>query len=80
MQLPFHLTPATDDCAHGGCSCTEPVRLNRETGRWFITLGHAGFNSAANNGSGYASREVALRWFRKFDGLRREHGAHLGIV
>lgn len=41
------------------CSgCAESVKV-APTGRWFITMGHAGFNSPANNGFGYASRERA---------------------
>lgn len=28
-------------------------------GRWFITMGHPGYNSRANNGRGYSSREMA---------------------
>jgi hypothetical protein len=29
-------------------------------GRWFITIGHAGFNTKANNGRGYATRDKAI--------------------
>lgn len=31
-----------------------------QDGRWFILMGHAGFNSPANNGRGYESREQAI--------------------
>lgn len=49
-------------CRNAECPHTtvrEPV-----TGRWFITMGHAQFNSPANNGKGYASRAAALRAVR----------------
>jgi len=42
-------------------NCAEAVKLNAQTGRFFITMGHAGFNLPANNGRGYATREAAKR-------------------
>lgn len=45
------------DVCHG--SCIEPVK-KAENGRWYITMGHPGFNSDANNGAGYATRGKAL--------------------
>jgi hypothetical protein len=36
------------------------------SGRWFITMGHPGFNSPANNRDGYATREKALAAFRRY--------------
>jgi hypothetical protein len=30
-------------------------------GGWFITFGHAGFNSPTNNASGYRHKETAIR-------------------
>jgi len=30
-------------------------------GRWFITAGHCGFNSRANNDKGYATPEAARK-------------------
>lgn len=41
-------------------SCGDEVRVNPETGRWFITMGHPGFNSTENNGAGYPT-ELAAR-------------------
>ena len=39
------------------------------SGRWFITMGHPGFNSPANNREGYASeaaaRAAVLRYGRR---------------
>jgi hypothetical protein len=29
-------------------------------GRWYITVGHAGFNTKANNRQGYATRDKAI--------------------
>lgn len=38
--------------------CAWSVRQS-PTGRWFITIGHAGFNSPANNRDGYATQDSA---------------------
>lgn len=53
----------------GGCEKHEPctkkcvyaVRQRQDTGRWYITMGHPGFNLPANNASGYQSPSAA-RW------------------
>ena len=39
-----------------------------QDGRWFILMGHAGFNSPANNGRGYESREKAVAASRRYLG------------
>jgi hypothetical protein len=36
--------------------CNEAVKQSPETGRWFITMGHAGFNSRLNNLGGYTQK------------------------
>ena len=46
--------------------CDEPVKQDAATGRWFVTMGHPGFNSAANNGRGFKTKLKAVesvRWF-----------------
>lgn len=61
LSIPSYLLSST------GCErsfslcygCAEAVKVNQATGRWFITMGHPGFNSPANNRSGYASRKAA---------------------
>jgi hypothetical protein len=65
MALEKHLepkpeckAPALDMCRASACAGV--VKRNPESGRWFITLGHAGFNLPANNRSGYASQARAL--------------------
>lgn len=40
--------------------CSEIVK-QAPTGRWYITMGHAGFNSSANNRAGYATQQAAMR-------------------
>jgi predicted secreted protein len=45
-------------------SCAHMTVQHPTTGRWFITMGHAQFNSAANNGKGYATQAAALRTIR----------------
>jgi len=36
------------------------------SGKWFITMGHPGFNSPANNRSGYATRQAAEASVRRY--------------
>jgi hypothetical protein len=50
------------NCYKGICSdlnCKEAVKQNLVTGNWFITMGHAGFNTATNNRNGYVSEKRA---------------------
>jgi len=39
----------------------EAIKCNPENDRWYITMGHPGFNSVANNGIGYDSPRAAYR-------------------
>lgn len=51
-QLPTYLS----NTCEFPCSvpeCGPAVKFRAETKRYFITIGHPAFNSAANNGSGY---------------------------
>lgn len=53
----------------GFCSdpnCADAVVQFEETGRWYITFGHAGYNSPANNHLGYRSEEIAIKWMRYY--------------
>lgn len=45
-----------EDLCYG---CPEAVKRNPATGRYYITMGHPGFNSDANNGNGYVSEQSA---------------------
>lgn len=47
----------------GGCGmdCPDRVKERPSTGRFYITMGHAGYNSPANNFDGYASKASALK-------------------
>lgn len=38
----------------------------RSNGRWYIKMGFAGFNSAANNNMGYAYETSAIRAIRRY--------------
>ncbi len=66
FQLPAHLVSAcrVDHCR----TCREPVK-QAAGGSWYITIGHAGFNSPANNRGGYKSREAAVTAHRKYAGV-----------
>lgn len=41
-------------------NCPDAVK-QAPSGRWYITMGHAGFNSNANNCGGYYSKGSAYR-------------------
>ena len=46
----------------------DAIKQNPATGRWFITMGHAGFNLPANNREGYESRYRAYRAMKRCGG------------
>jgi hypothetical protein len=48
--------------------CAHAVKKNPVTDRWFITMGHPGFNSRANNGSGYITKQDAEKAIRRYGG------------
>lgn len=45
------------------------------TGRWYIAMGYAGFNSPANNRDGYATCEGAMKAHKRYAGP--DHGLRL---
>lgn len=47
-------------------ACPEVVKQNPATGRFFITMGHSGFNSRANNHGGYVSASAARTAFNMY--------------
>lgn len=54
-------------CAGSVCSdpnCRESVKQGPDG--WHITMGHAGFNTKANNGCGYKSEKAARAVVRKY--------------
>jgi hypothetical protein len=46
--------------------CHHAVKKNPETSRYYITMGHAGFNTSANNAMGYGTQEMAYRIIQKY--------------
>lgn len=68
MTIPAYLLSSIgcERSHYCGAACPEAVKENAETGRWFITMGHPGFNSPANNANGYAKREHALKACRRY--------------
>ena len=64
--IPNHLD---SNCKNFPCCnglCGDAIKLNRGTLRYFITMGHPGFNSTANNGAGYPSYGHAYAALRKY--------------
>lgn len=47
-------------------NCKDAVAMLPETGKWYITFGHAGFNSKANNGLGYLTKAKAMAAMRYY--------------
>jgi hypothetical protein len=68
MTIPAYLL-STTGCERNIChatGCPEAVKENPATGRFFITMGHPGFNSPANNRDGYATAAKALAAIRRY--------------
>ncbi len=63
LNSPCLNSPHQDFCSKVECSYL--VKQNPTTGRWFITIGHAGFNSRANNFDGYSSYTSAKAAVKK---------------
>jgi hypothetical protein len=54
-------------------NCPEAVKCSsyKDTfGRWFITMGHAGFNSHSNNRNGYETKAKACGAMKRYLKLR----------
>jgi len=72
-EIPEYLTSSHPDTICYGSyveGCVEAVKQNPVTGRWFITMGHPGFNSMANNRDGYVSMDSARTAVRRYAGRR----------
>ncbi len=46
--------------------CVAPVKRDAGSGRWYITMGHPGFNTYTNNRNGYVTQNIALAIIRKY--------------
>ncbi len=57
--MPTHLKSNCNDVCRN--MCCHQIAKQAPTGRWYITLGHAGFNSDANNADGYTTEQQAIR-------------------
>ncbi len=47
-------------------NCETAVAQFPETGNWYITFGHAGYNSPSNNGHGYSSKAKAIAAMKRY--------------
>lgn len=72
MAIPEYLSGCGADLCERGAECPQAVKRNPETGRFYITMGHAGFNSHANNGSGYVVEKAAKRTIAIYSSVRPE--------
>lgn len=67
MNIPTHLMSGCADKTTDLCyGCTDGAKQDPDSGRWFITMGHPGFNSAANNRNGYQTQQSAEKAIRQF--------------
>jgi hypothetical protein len=65
------LTHLGTTCTAERClGCADALRQEATSGRWFITMGHPGFNLPANNRAGYATHSLAARALRRCAGAR----------
>ena len=59
-MIPEYLLSSCADRMIDLCrGCAHQVKQNPATGRWFITMGHPGFNTVTNNRDGYVSENAA---------------------
>ena len=58
-MMPDYLNSTCSDVCRNP-KCAQAVK-QAPNGRWFITIGHAGFNTAANNGNGYGTEKAARK-------------------
>lgn len=68
MTIPAYLI-GNAGCEREIChatGCPAAVKERPETGRFYITMGHPGFNSPANNRDGYATHAKALAAIRRY--------------
>lgn len=68
METPRMRTHLVGACAGHVCrepACPHAVRQNPYDGRWYVTMGHAGFNTKANNANGYATQAAAAKTVQK---------------
>lgn len=69
-MIPTYLIGAAG-CERNICrnpECPEAVKVNPANGRWYITMGHPGFNSRANNINGYRSAANARAALHRYGG------------
>lgn len=76
-----HLT-SSRSCINLECGpeCPDRVKERKSTGRFYITMGHAGYNSPANNRDGYASKKAALKASQGYGERGRARGVKSGAV
>lgn len=67
-------------CCDLGAVCFEAVQqIETPIGsRWYISPGHCGFNSPANNGRGYETKAKALAASTRYENKGRRYRAGLG--
>lgn len=65
-KILFSASCCPDSFLCQNCHCEHAVAQLPETGNWFITYGHAGFNSKANNGVGYQSKNKAISSMKRY--------------
>lgn len=69
MQIPSHLLSplgCSTDPRNPICYGCPGAVQQAPTGRWFITMGHPGFNSPANNRNGYATWQGAANAIARY--------------
>lgn len=59
-MIPHHLNSPCADKYPLCTGCTESVKQDPCNSRFYITMGHAGFNTPANNRDGYKTLKTAV--------------------
>lgn len=51
--------------------CKDAVVIDQTSNRWFITMGHVGFNLPANNRAGYETKDKAEQAIERINNKAR---------
>lgn len=65
QQVNCYFSPQHPLC-HCGGKGDQAVVQDPETGRWYITMWHCGYNTPANNGPGYKSESAARSTIKRY--------------
>lgn len=67
----YLLSPCADKTEHLCYGCDQAAKQDPDSGQWFITMGHPGFNHKTNNRGGFKTYAMAIRTVNYYATLKR---------